>query len=117
MGNPVVHFEIGCRDSDKTQEFYSKIFGWDITEQGPAKMVNTGSKDGIHGHISVMGHEPHNYVNIYIQVDDLDAYLKKIEEAGGRMLIPATEIPGAGAFAWFADIEGTTIGLWKPMQG
>jgi predicted enzyme related to lactoylglutathione lyase len=34
MGRPVVHFEIGCRDSKKTQEFYTKMFGWDITEPG-----------------------------------------------------------------------------------
>lgn len=26
MPHPVVHFEIGCRDSAKTQEFYKKLF-------------------------------------------------------------------------------------------
>src|SRR5271157_3291108 len=25
MGRPVVHFEIGCRDSKKTHEFYTKM--------------------------------------------------------------------------------------------
>jgi hypothetical protein len=25
MGPPVVHFEIGCRNSHKTQEFYSRM--------------------------------------------------------------------------------------------
>jgi predicted enzyme related to lactoylglutathione lyase len=28
MPHPVVHFEIGCRDSAKTQEFYGKLFNW-----------------------------------------------------------------------------------------
>jgi predicted enzyme related to lactoylglutathione lyase len=115
MGRPVVHFEIGCKDNKKAQEFYSKLFGWDITEQGPAMMVNTGSTEGIQGHISALGHEPHNYVNIYVDVDDVDAYLKKVEEAGGKTVIPTTEVPGMGWFAWFSDVEGTTIGLWKSM--
>jgi len=118
MGNPVVHIEIGCRDSEKTREFYTKLFGWDTTERhGTTAMVHTGSRDGIQGHITALGHEPHNYVNVYVQVDDLDAYTKKVEALGGKTLIPPTEVPGSGAFAWVADVEGTTIGLWKPMRG
>lgn len=39
MGRLVIHFEIGCRDSKKTQEFYTKMFGWTITEAGPAAMI------------------------------------------------------------------------------
>lgn len=30
MGRAVVHFEIGCKDSTKMQEFYKKLFGWKI---------------------------------------------------------------------------------------
>src|SRR5579862_9434698 len=61
MGQPVVHFEIGCRDSGKTAAFFSKLFGWDMQAMGPATMVNTGSTNGIQGHISALGHEPHHY--------------------------------------------------------
>jgi len=28
MSQPVVHFEIGCRHSQKTQEFFAKLFDW-----------------------------------------------------------------------------------------
>lgn len=115
MSNPVVHFEIGCQDSPRTQEFYSNLFGWKIDVQGPAAMINTGSETGIHGHISSLGHEPHQYVTVYVEVDDLQAYLNKAEELGGKTVIPPTEIPQAGAFAWFTDIGGNCIGLWKPM--
>ena len=47
MGQPVVHFEIGCRDSGKTQEFYAKLFDWQIQQAGPAAMIETGGKGGI----------------------------------------------------------------------
>jgi predicted enzyme related to lactoylglutathione lyase len=35
MGKPVVHFEIGCRNSAKTQDFFTKLFYWQISVQGP----------------------------------------------------------------------------------
>ena len=28
MANPVVHFEIGCRDTGKAAGFYASLFGW-----------------------------------------------------------------------------------------
>ena len=114
MSNPVVHFEIGGRDSAKTQKFFAELFGWKIEMVGPAAMVATGSDEGIQGHITALGHEPYNFVTVYVQVDDLQAYIEKAENLGGKMIIPPTDIPGMGAFAWFSDIDGNTIGLSKP---
>jgi uncharacterized protein len=112
MGQPVVHFEIGCRDSKRTQEFYGKLFDWKIQEAGPAAMIDTGSANGIPGHITALGHEPHNYVTVYVEVDDIPAYLAKAELLGGKKIVGPIDIP-TGSFAWMADPEGTTIGLFK----
>jgi predicted enzyme related to lactoylglutathione lyase len=112
MGRPVVHFEIGCRDAKKTQEFYTKMFGWNITEAGPAAMI-APEHPGISGHITALGHEPHHYTTFYIDVQDVGAYLKKAESLGGKTLVPPVEIP-TGTFAWMQDPEGNTVGLWKP---
>ncbi len=30
MGQPVIHFEILGKDADKTQSYYSELFGWEI---------------------------------------------------------------------------------------
>jgi predicted enzyme related to lactoylglutathione lyase len=113
MGTPVVHFEIGCRDNQKTQKFYEKLFGWKMTPYGPAAMIDTGSSDGIKGHINTLGHEPHNYVTIYIEVDDIPKTLETAGQNGGKMLVPMQAIPGMGHFAWMADPDGNIIGLWK----
>jgi uncharacterized protein len=114
MGQPVVHFEIGCRDSAKAQGFYAKLFDWKIEQHGPAAMISTGQSTGIQGHINSLGHEPHNYVTFYVQVEDLQAYLDKAGKLGGKTLVPPTEVPGMGRFAWLADPDGTIVGLWKP---
>jgi predicted enzyme related to lactoylglutathione lyase len=116
MGAPVVHFEIGCRDTKKSGAFYSQLLGWELTDYGPARMVNTGTKEGIMGHFNALGHEPFNYITIYAQVDNLETYLAKAEQLGGKTLVPPTEVPGMGHFAWLKDPEGTVFGLWKPMN-
>jgi uncharacterized protein len=113
MGRPVVHFEIGCRDQASTVEFFSKLFDWQMQSAGPATMIDTGAGSGINGHITALGHEPHNFVNIYVSVDDVQAYLDKAVALGGKALLPVIKIP-TGEFSWFADPEGNMIGLFKP---
>ena len=39
MGQPVVHFEIGCRDRAKTADFFSNLFGWKMQSSGPATNI------------------------------------------------------------------------------
>jgi predicted enzyme related to lactoylglutathione lyase len=112
MGRPVVHFEIGCRDKAKTAEFYGALFDWKMQEMGPAAMIATGADTGIQGHITSLGHEPHNYTIFYVQVDDAEAYLKKAESLGGKTLVPPVPIP-TGTFAWMADPEGNVVGLFE----
>ncbi len=121
---PVVHFEIGCQNLDSTRNFYASIFGWEYMPGAPnrAMIGNIGGycekpTAGIGGHINCLGHPPHNYVTVYLQVDDIPKTLAAIEKAGGKTLIPATEVPQMGHFAWFTDPEGNALGLWKPMMG
>ncbi len=114
MPNPIVHFEIGCRDPQRTSDFYSSLFDWKIEKAGPNLMVRTGGPDpnNVDGHINTPGHEPHNYTIFYVRVEDCATHLKKAESLGGKTLVPTTTLPGGGAFAWLADPEGNTIGIY-----
>ena len=116
MANPVVHFEIGCKNREETQAFYSNLFDWKMESHEHASMILNEDDTGITGHISALGHEPHNYTLVYVMVDDLEAYIAKAEELGGSAVVPPSEVPGMGHFAWIADNEGTFIGLWKPQE-
>jgi predicted enzyme related to lactoylglutathione lyase len=53
-----------------------------------------------------------NQVTFYIEVDDPQAYLDRVEEAGGKTLVPVTELPMV-TFARFADPQGNVVGLMK----
>lgn len=110
MDNPVVYFEIGCRDRPATVEFYAQLLDWDITPGEGSSNVACADGAGINGHIAALGHEPHNYTMFYVRVDDLDVKLAECERLGGRTLVGPVPIPD-GTFAWIADPEGNTVGL------
>lgn len=41
--------------------------------------------------------------------------MKKIEAAGGRIIVPKTEVPNFGWFATFLDLEGNELSVWESM--
>jgi predicted enzyme related to lactoylglutathione lyase len=106
MPNPVIHFEIGCRDSARTQQLYRALFDWTID-------ATSIQGAGISGHITALGHEPHNYTMFYVQVDDVAAHIAKAESLGCKKLVGPIPIP-TGTFAWISDPDGNMIGLFKP---
>jgi hypothetical protein len=113
MPNPVVHFEILGRDGPALQSFYAELFGWKVDASNPLHYGTVEAQGrGIGGGIAptdlMVGH-----VTVYVEVNDLDAYLAKAEALGGRIMMPPTEVPGGPAVALFADTEGHTIGLVK----
>jgi len=112
--HPVVHFEIGCRDGDRTREFFAKLFGWDISGTDAGMMIHTGGPGNIGGHIAELAPEWGPYVTVYVEVEDLEVYVKKAVDLGGKTLVPPVTLPGQGSFAWLAAPEGNIIGIWKP---
>jgi uncharacterized protein len=110
--NPVVHFEFGCRDKEAVAGFFETVFGWAHAPYGPyGRMFDIGS--GLPGHVTALGHEPHSYVMVYIEVDDPAATLKAINAAGGETVIGPLPLPDGRSFAWFKDIEGHMLGLFS----
>ncbi len=113
MGQSVVHFEITGKDGKRLQSFYGNLFGWKIDANNVMNygIVDTQSEGGIGGGIGPSNGQ--SRVTFYIQVDDLQKYLDKVEAAGGKVIVPVTEIPDMVTFAQFADPEGNVIGLVK----
>ena len=110
MPNPIVHFEIQVKNTESAQEFYRKLFDWDIQADNP---MNYGVVDtqagGINGGVTTDPASPR--VVIYVEVKDLQASLDRAESLGGKTVVPPTEIPGVVTFAMMSDLEGNVIGL------
>ena len=114
MPNPVVHFEIHAKDGKKAQEFYRDLFEWHIDANNPMDygVVDTHAEGGINGGVTADPQGPS--VTVYVQVDDINAYLKKIEGMGGKTIMPRTVIPDTVTMALFSDLDGNVVGLVEP---
>lgn len=111
VGNPVVHFEIRSTDPDATREFYGKLFGWTFPEGGMPgySYVDTGVEGAVPGGISpLQGGGP--LVTFFVGVQDVAATLDAAVAQGGRVIQPATAVPGV-TFGLLADPNGQVVGL------
>jgi predicted enzyme related to lactoylglutathione lyase len=122
----VVHFEIPVDDADRAKGFYGSVFDWELSDADMGGGVVYTTVRTVATDESMMPTEP-GAINggftkrspdtpapvITIQVDSIDDALKKVEAGGGNTVQPRTEIPNMGAFAYFKDSEGNTMGLWE----
>jgi predicted enzyme related to lactoylglutathione lyase len=112
----VVHFKIMTEDTKKAAEFYQKVFGWTIKET-PGRTdlltVNTGSDEepGINGAIQLREYN-RGFIN-HITVPSIDEYIKKVEEAGGKIVGPKESFGGFGYLAYCSDLDGNNFGIFQ----
>ena len=123
--NKVVHFEIPADDLQRADDFYKSIFGWDIKAMpmpgGEYHIATTVAVDenqmpkesgAINGGL-YKREKPEQRPVFYIDVPNIDEYLNKVEEKGGKVVTPKTPIPQMGAYAQITDTEGNVIGLFE----
>jgi len=118
MANSIVHWELMVADTEKTKRFYSAIFDWTFTPAGPeyTMIAPGGPPDG--GLLRRPPGVEMSALNVYFQVADIDATLRRAVEAGARVVVPRTEIPGGiGWFAMFLDPENIAVGVMQPGKG
>ena len=115
----VVHFEIPSADPEKTVEFFRKCFGWKFNKWGEMEyyLTESGPKEepGIEGAVMRRNHPDQPIVNT-IQVGDLDATIRAIEENGGEIVVPRQTIPGVGTHCYFKDPSGYVHGAMQPLS-
>jgi predicted enzyme related to lactoylglutathione lyase len=117
MANPVVHWEMMSKDPAKVADFYAKVFDWKVKHMPEInyRLVETGGQGGINGGI-LKPDKPEPWpgnLTMYINVDDLAAYRKKVKAAGGKIHVEEQEVPSMGTLCLFTDPEGRMMGLWK----
>jgi predicted enzyme related to lactoylglutathione lyase len=117
--NRVVHFEIHAEDPARARAFYEAMFGWRFDQYGEMDywLIYTGPRDqqGINGglHKRIGPAFPAGVMSFVctIDVDNLDAMVKRAAETGGACLVPKKAIPQVGWFAYCKDTEGNVFGL------
>jgi predicted enzyme related to lactoylglutathione lyase len=107
----VVHFEIYGKKPNNLMDFYFRVFNWTFEKWGEMDywIIKTGKGPGIDGGLGTR----RGPSNITIEVPDVDACLKKIQQAGGTVALPKTTMPGVGYLAYFKDPQGNIFGIMK----
>ena len=116
--------ELATTDLQAAKKFYVELLGWHLKESPAAGVVyneihtSPGAKPI--GGIYQMGPEdgggPSHWM-AYIAVDDVDAAARRVEELGGRVCVPPTDIPNTGRFCVINDPAGATLSLVTLTRG
>ena len=127
--HPVVHFEMPYEDAERVENFYSKVFGWQMNALGAGMgdYVTAETTASANGRSTTPGginggffrkqpEQPDQYPSVVIAVNDVEAARTAIAEAGGTVLAEPLEIPGVGTYLSFADTEGNRVSLLQPLM-
>ncbi len=115
MPNALCHFELMTADTDKCRSFYGELFRWQFDQASMPgyTLIHPGTEPS-GGMFNKPAQAPGPCMNIYFNVDDIDATLTKATTLGGKILVPKTGVPNVGHFAMITDPEGITFGVMQP---
>jgi predicted enzyme related to lactoylglutathione lyase len=115
MRNAINWFELFVSDLPRAQSFYEKVLATKLrAEQFNGEANAIFPDDGLKGSlVKREGRKPSaEGALVYINCNGaLDAALGRVEKAGGRIVVPKTDIGGPGFIAIVADTEGNAVGL------
>ncbi|MCW5652931.1 VOC family protein [Hydrogenophaga sp.] len=127
MMNPVVHFEMPYRDAHRASRFYTQAFGWRCEllgeEMGAYVLLTTALTDAkpgapagaIGGGMFPFKPDwPMQHPSVVIGVEDIQAAMTRVRDAGGRVLGEPMAIPGVGDYVAFVDTEGNRHAMLHP---
>jgi predicted enzyme related to lactoylglutathione lyase len=111
---PVVsHIEWIVTDLDCSVAFLTDLFGWQFTVFSEHYRLYTPESGPRVGLMEVAAGEPCDANLAYVTVDDIERYLQRAEQLGGRIVTGRSEIPNYGWYAQVADPDGNRIGLFQ----
>jgi predicted enzyme related to lactoylglutathione lyase len=113
QGRAIVHVEIPAKAPREAGRFYAEMFGWGIqsVDEMNYVMFDSGNIGGGFPEADDKLSRPGD-VLVYVDSDDIEADLKKIESLGGKTVRAKEEIPGFGWFAVFSDPTGNNMALY-----
>jgi predicted enzyme related to lactoylglutathione lyase len=118
-----IWYELMTPDPDTAKRFYDAVVpGWSFGERMAGemdyRMINR-SDGGMAGGVlrlteDMAAHGARPIWLGYVAVDDVDGMIARIEAKGGKVLMPASDIPDVGRIAMVADPQGNPFYVMRP---
>jgi predicted enzyme related to lactoylglutathione lyase len=125
---PVVHFEMPYENRDRMATFYQNVFGWHTQmfgeEMGKYVLATTTETEDMRpktpgtingGFFQKRPNWPAQYPSVVIAVDDINAAMKQVRQAGGEVLGEPMMIAGVGRYVSFFDTERNRVSMLEPI--
>ncbi|KOU54577.1 VOC family protein [Streptomyces sp. WM6378] len=109
--------DLGTPDIDAAVAFYTGLFGWQFQSAGPEAggygfFQKDGKTVGAAGPLTEDGAS--SAWTVYFRTVDADATAKSVEQAGGSVRVPPSQVFTAGRMAAFTDPAGADFAVWEP---
>ncbi|MEV6768738.1 VOC family protein [Nocardia sp. NPDC051030] len=109
--------DLGSPDVDAAVRFYGAVFGWTFESAGP-EAGGYGffrKEDKTLAGIGPLTEEGASSAwTVYFQTPDAEATAKLVEQAGGTVRVPASDVFDSGRMAAFTDPGGAEFAVWQP---
>jgi hypothetical protein len=118
-----IWYELMTNDAEGAKAFYDAVVGWNISEGSPEyggyRMIGTSDGKFAGGLLPLTDEMQQHGARPtwlgYINVQDVDDEVAKIEAAGGKSVMPAMDIPNVGRIAMVTDPQGAPFYVMKPI--
>jgi len=113
MGNPVVRWQIVSPQPEAVAAFYSKAFGWNVKTDNALgyRELITGNPRGIDGGVWPAPPQATGFVQLYIEVPDIDASIAEAEKLGATIIVPKSLLPDGDSMAVLRDPTGMPVAI------
>ncbi len=117
-----IWYELMTTDQDASKAFYDKVMAWTLEPEASGAMdyrMITAADGTIGGALKltdemVAGGAKPTWIG-YLCVDNVDETAARVTAAGGKILMPAHDMPHVGRFAMVADPQGAPFYLMTPI--
>jgi len=110
----ITHIDIPVNDLQRAQQFYSSLFGWEISAPpGFEDYPMWRAPNQISGGGLAPRGEGFTQPRSYVEVDSIDDTLALATASGGRVVLEKSPISETSWWAAFEDPDGNVIGLYE----
>lgn len=114
--------DLAAADAPAARRFYGAVFGWSSAVQrangGSFLRLRSGQSDvgSLYplSRVQLDAGVPSHWTS-YVRVDDVDAAARRVQDAGGRVLVMPFAVEGTALIAVIADPAGAMLGLWQDL--
>lgn len=111
MPNPVVRWQIISSEPDKAAGFYQKLFEWKLSKVNALGYRELSAGAGIDGGVWPAPQAKSGFVQLFIEVADVEQCIAKATRLGAKVLVPKSVLPDGDTMAVLLDPLGVSFAV------